>query len=130
MANAAPAHVGDVEQAVQAVKIDEGAEIGDVLDGAFADVAWSHFREQLRPALVAFLLDQFTAGKDDVLPLLIDFDDFEIVTVADENVEVLGRNNVDLRGGQESFDSDVDEQPAFDDGFNFAADGCAFVGDV
>ena len=29
---AAPAHVGDVEQAVEAVEVDERAEVGDVLD--------------------------------------------------------------------------------------------------
>ena len=84
MADAAPAHVGDVEQAVDAVEVDERAEIGDVLDRALADVARGHFGEQLLAAFVAFLLDQFAAGKNDVLPLLVDFDDLEIVGVADE----------------------------------------------
>ncbi len=34
MAEAAPGHVGDVEQAVHAVEIDERAEIGEILDRA------------------------------------------------------------------------------------------------
>ena len=51
MPDAAPAHVGDVEQAVNAVEINERAEIGDVLDGALADVARHHLGEQLRAAL-------------------------------------------------------------------------------
>ena len=84
MPDAAPAHVGDVEQAVDAVEVDERAEIGDVLDRALADVARGHFGEQLLAALVAFLLDQFAAGENDVLPLLVDLNDFEIVSVADE----------------------------------------------
>ena len=76
---------------------------------------------------VAFLLDQFAAGEDDVLALLVDLDDLEIVGVADELGEVLGRDDVDLRGGQERLDADVDQQAAFDDGFDLAVDGAAFV---
>ena len=34
MAEAAPGHVGDVEQAIHAIEIDERAEIGEVLDRA------------------------------------------------------------------------------------------------
>src|SRR5207249_5593476 len=82
MTDAAPAHVSDVQQTVEAVEVDEGAEVGDVLDRAFADVARGHFREQLLPALIAFLLDQFAARQNNVLPLLIDFDDLEIVGIA------------------------------------------------
>ena len=89
MADAAPAHVGDVEQAVDAVEVNEGAEVGDILDGALADVARGHFGEQLLAALGAFLLDQFAAGQDDVLALLVDLDDLEIVGVADVLGEVL-----------------------------------------
>ena len=129
VADAAPAHVGDVQQAVNAVEIDEGAEVGDVLDGALADVARGHFGEQLLAALGAFLLDQFAAGQDDVLPLLVDLDDLEIVGVADVLGEVLRGEDVNLRGGQKGLDADVDEQAAFDDGFDFAGDGAAFVAD-
>jgi hypothetical protein len=62
MPDAAPAHVGDVQQAVHAVEVDERAEIGDVLDRALADVARGHLGEQLRGAR-AFLLDEFAAGE-------------------------------------------------------------------
>ena len=43
--------------------------------------------------------------------------------------QVLRGEDVDLRGGQKGFDADVDEQAAFDDGFDFAGDGAAFVAD-
>jgi len=59
--DAAPAHVGDVEQAVQTVEIDKGTEIGDVLDRALADIAGGHVGEQFGAAFGAFLFDQFTA---------------------------------------------------------------------
>ena len=47
MVDAAPAHVGDVQQAVDAAQVDERAEIGDVLDGPLANLADVDFLEQL-----------------------------------------------------------------------------------
>src|SRR5262249_32893284 len=129
MPDSAPTHVGDMEQPVQAIEIDKRAEVGDILDGAFADVAGGHFGQQLRPALVPFLFNQLAAGKDDVLPVLIDFDDLEIVGVPHVTLQVPGRNDVDLGGRQEGLDADVDEQTAFDDGLDFAGDGAALVAD-
>ena len=130
MRDAAPAHVGDVEQAIEAVQIDERAEIGDVLHRALADVAGRHFSQQLRAALAAFLFNQFAARQHDVLPLLVDLHDFKVVIVTNENVQVLGGDDVDLRGGEKSFHADIDEQPAFDDGLDLAVDGAAFVADL
>ena len=81
----------------------------------------------LAALVVALLLDQFAARKDDVLALLVDFDDLEFVGVADELRQVLRRDDVNLRRGQKRFDADVDEQAAFDDGLDLAGDGAAFV---
>ena len=130
MANAAPAHVGDMEQTVEAVQVDERAEVGEVLDRALADVARGHVGQELVALLVALGFDQFAAGKNDVLPFLIDFDDFEIVGVADELGQIFRRDDVDLGSGQESFDTDIDDETAFDRGFDFAFDRGAFVGDA
>ena len=47
MVDPAPAHVGDVEQAVDAAEVDEGAEVGDVLDGPLADLADGDLLEEL-----------------------------------------------------------------------------------
>src|SRR5688572_9165437 len=129
MTDAAPGHIGNMEETIESVEVDERTEIGDVLDGAFADVAGHHLGEELAALLVAFLLDQFAAGENDVLALLIDFNDFKFVGVADVNVEVFRRGDVDLGGREESFDTDVDEETTFDDGFDFALDGAAFVTD-
>ena len=129
VADAAPAHIGDMEQTVDAVEVDERAEIGDVLDRALADIARGHFAEQFLAAFEAFLFDQLAAGKNDVLPLLVDLNNLEFVSVADVLLEILGNDDVDLRGGQESFHADVDEQAALDDGFDLAVDGAAFVAD-
>src|SRR5690606_8257179 len=95
MPDASPAHVGDVEQTVDAVQIDERAEIGDILDRALADIARSHRGEQFRAFLGAFGFDQLAARENNVLTFLIDFYDPEIVGVAYELRQILRRNDVD-----------------------------------
>ena len=122
MAEAAPGHVGDVEQAVHAVEIDERAEIGEVLDRARDGVADLDAFEEFLALLAPLLLDQFAPAKHDVLPVVVDLDDFEIVGVADKLLEIPRRDDVDLRGGQERFDADVDHEAAFDDGLDLALD--------
>ena len=122
MSEAAPGHVGDVEQAVHAIEIDERAEIGQVFHGAFDHVADLHAFEELLPLLAAFLFDQFAARKDDVLSVIVNFDDLEVVGVADELLQIFRRNNVDLRRGQKRFDADVDHQAAFHDRLHLALD--------
>ena len=107
---------------VHAVEVDERAEIGEVLDRARDGIADLDAFEEFLALLAALLLDQFAAAEDDVLPVVVDLDDLEIVGVADELLEILRRNDVDLRGGQESFDADVDHQATFDDGFDLALD--------
>ncbi len=65
--------------------------------------------------LGAFLLDEFAAAQDDVLAVVVDLDDLEVVGVADELLEILRGNDIDLRAGQECLDADVDGEAAFDD---------------
>ena len=45
--DAAPAHVRDVQQAVDPAQIDKRAELGDVLDHALANLAFFQFLQQL-----------------------------------------------------------------------------------
>jgi len=70
----APAHVGDVKEAVHAVEIDERAEIGDILDDALADLPRLDALEQIAPLLVALFLYQLAPGKNDVLPVEVDLE--------------------------------------------------------
>ena len=127
VSKAAPGHVRDVQQAVEAVEVDEGTEVGDVLDGALADVAGHHLREQRGAAGVALGLDQLTTAEDDVLAVRVELDDAELVRVADEREEILGRDNVHLRRGAERLDADVDEEATLDDALDLAVDGAALV---
>src|SRR3546814_16962914 len=46
------AHVGDMEQAVDAAQVDKGAVIGDVLHRAFDDLAFFEVLDQVRTSVV------------------------------------------------------------------------------
>ncbi len=111
-----------MEEAVDAVEVDEGTEVGDVLDDADDFVANLDAGEEGLTLLGAFGLDDLAAAEDDVLTVVVDLDDLEVVGVADELLEVFRRDDVDLGGGKEGFHADVDGKTAFDDGFDLALD--------
>ena len=129
MRDAAPAHVGDVQQAVQAVQVDERAEVGQVLDCALADVARHHVVEQFRALGRAFLLDQFAAAEHDVLPLEVELHHLEIVGLTDVRLEVVRGGDVDLRRRQERLHADVHDQPALDRRLDAALDVAPLLAD-
>src|SRR5512138_42131 len=108
VADAAPGHVGDVQEAVDAAEVDEGAVVGEVLDHALEDRPLLEVLEGLLLELLALLLEEDPAGEDDVAPLLVELDDLELELLADQLVEVPDRADVDLRAGEERLDADVD----------------------
>ena len=106
--DAAPAHVGDVEEAVDAAEVDERAVLGDVLDDARDDHALLEGLEGLGLQLVALLLEEHAAREHDVAALLVELDDLELVGLADQLVQVADRAEVDLRAGQERLHAAAD----------------------
>ena len=125
--DAAPAHVGDVQQAVDAAEIDEGAELGDVLDDALADLARLDLAEQLLLHLLALVFEQLAAADDDVAAGLVDLEDLALDGLVDVVGDVRRPADVHLRGGQEDVDADVDEQAALDLARDQAGDDVAFL---
>src|SRR6266568_3071282 len=127
VADAAPAHVGDMEQAVDAAQVDEGAVVGEVLHHALQDGALLQVLERLLLQLLALLLEEHAAREDDVAALLVELDDLELELLADELVEVPHRADVDLRPGQERLHADVDGEAALhapdDDALDELVDG-------
>ena len=75
--DAAPRHVGDVQQAVDAAEIDEGAVLGDVLDDAVDDLALLEVGHELGALLGAALLEDGAARHDDVAAAAIHLEDLE-----------------------------------------------------
>src|SRR5262249_54841221 len=112
--DAAPGHVGDVQQAVDAAEIDERAEVSDVLDGAGDDVAFLEILQQARLGRLALLFDELAPADDDVAALLVDLQDDGADLSPDVVADVAGAADVDLRGGEEDRHADIDEQAALD----------------
>src|SRR5690606_26246209 len=125
--DAAPGHVGDVQQAVDPAEVDERAEVGDVLDRAGDQVALLEGGQELLALLGALLLDELAAGDDDVAAGLVDLEDLGLDVLADVDADVARAADVDLRGGEEDRHADVDEQAALDLPHHAALDGVALL---
>jgi hypothetical protein len=96
MADAAPAHVGDVQQAVDAAQVHERAVIGDVLDHAFAQAG-----DQLGALLGAGFFEDGPARDDDVAPRTVHLQDGEGLFLVHQRADVAHGADVHLRARQE-----------------------------
>ena len=127
MADSPPAHVGDVQQAVEAAEVDERAEVRDVGHRALDDVALGDPLQELDLRLLALLLDQAAAADHDIAPFLVHLEDDGADRSADERADVAGPPDVHLRCGQEHGHADVHEQPALDLAHALALDDVVFL---
>src|SRR5207237_649729 len=112
--DAAPTHVGDMQEAVDAAQIDEGAELGDVLDDALAHLMRLDLAQELFLHLGALILNQLAAADHDVAAGLVDLEDFAVDGATDVVGDVRRPADVHLAGRQEYVDADVDQQAALD----------------
>ena len=101
LVHAAPRHVGDVQQAVDAAEVDEGAVVGDVLHDAFEDDALFEHLQGLLLELRALALHDGAARDDDVAARAVELQHREVAALADEAIEVARRADVGVRAGQE-----------------------------
>ena len=122
-----PAHVGDVEETVETAQVDEGAELGDVLDDTLADLADLDVLEERLLLLVALFLDQATARHDDVHARFVDLDDLALDLLPDVLRDVTRAADADLRSGQEDRDADLDEETALDLAADLTGDVVTFL---
>ncbi len=77
MVDAAPCHVGDVQQAVDAAEIDERAVVGDVLDHAVDDLAFFEVLHDFRTLFGTAFLKDGAARHDDVAAAVVHLEDLE-----------------------------------------------------
>ena len=112
-----------MDQAVDAVEVDERAEVDDVRDRALHDLAGLEPVEDLLADLLALLLEHRAAAEDDVVARAVELDDLALDGLAQELVEVLDAADVDQRRGQEAAHAEVDDQAALDDLDHAAVDG-------
>src|SRR3954469_1835989 len=110
-----PRQLGDVDQAVDAVEVDEGAEVDDVRDLALYDEAGLQAVEDALAVLAALLLEHGAARQHDVVARPVELDDLALERLPEELVEVRDAADVDQRRWQEAADAEVDDQAALDD---------------
>src|SRR5580700_6067423 len=115
MIDAPPGNVGDVQQAVDAAEIDEGAVVGDVLDHTVDDLALFEVLHQLLALLGAGLFQHGAAGDDDIAAAAIHFEDLERLLVVHQRRHVADRPDIDLRARQERHGAvEIDGEAALD----------------
>ena len=122
-----PGELGDVDQAVDAAEVDEGAEVDDRGDRALEAHARLELRENLGALGLAGLLEHDAAGQDNVVAVAVHLDDAGLDAGAEVGVEVLDATEVDERGGQEATQADVEDKAALDDLDDLALDVLALL---
>ena len=122
---ATPCHIGDVEEAVETVEVDEGTEFGEIFDTAFDLGALVEVRQEFGAFFVALFFDKFATGENDVLAIFIQLHDAALESLAEEFPKVFRGVDIDLGGGKKGFDSDIEHEAAFDDASDDALDGFA-----
>jgi hypothetical protein len=99
--DAAPGHVGDVQQAVDTAEVHEGTVFGDVLDHTVHDVAFGQLADNLGALLGAGFFKDGAARDDDVATAAIHLEDLERLLEAHQRAGVAHGAHIDLRAGQE-----------------------------
>ena len=125
MADTTPAHIGDVQQAVDTAQIHEGSEVGDILDGTLSQLTNLKIGEQRLLHLFAFFFDQTAARNNDVSACFVDLQNHALNFVSDVFCNVVRPPNVDLAGWQKHVDADIDKQTTLDLADDLAFDDIA-----
>ena len=115
MVDVLPRQLADVDEAVHAAEVDEGAEADDGRHRAVTDLADLEVVEELVARLLLRLLEVGAAAEHDVVAVLVELDDLGADPLADVRLQVAHPAQLDERGGEEAAQADVDDQAALDD---------------
>src|SRR5262249_39676562 len=121
----APRELGDVDQAVHPVEIDEGAEVDDVRDLALDDVTRVKPVEDRLTHLLALVLEHRPPREHDVVSRAVELDDLRLELLSEELVEILNAADVDERRRQEPAHPQVEDETALHHLDHPAGDGPA-----
>ena len=114
MLQAAPRHVGDMQQAVDSAEIDERAVVRNILDRALEDHALFEHLQRLFLERGALALDHAAPRDHDVAARAVELKNLEAAALADVAIEISRRTQVNVRSRQERRHADIDLQAALD----------------
>src|SRR5271166_5414175 len=115
MVHVRPRQLGDMNQPVDSVEVDERAEVDDVGDLPLHDQPRLQAVENLLADLLALLLQHRAAREHDVVARAVELDHLALDLRAHVFVEVRYAADVHQRGGQEAAYPKVDNQATLDD---------------
>src|SRR5580692_4665726 len=115
MIDAPPGDIGDVQEAVDAAEIDEGAVVGDVLDHAVDDLTLFEVLHQFLALFGPGLFQHGAARDHDVAAAAVHFEDLERLRIVHQRRDIADRPDIDLRTRQERHRAvEVDGEAALD----------------
>ena len=117
MLHAAPAQVGDMDQAIYAAQVDEGAEVGQPAHDPVDHDAFFQLVPYFLLLRGGFFNRHGLAAGDDALLLLVHFDDLQLHGFADEVADLLDVPLAQLAGRYERADAVHGADQAALDGF-------------
>ena len=106
IAYAAPRQVCDVDQTVYATQVDEYTVRCDIFNSTFKYLTFFKFTDDFFLLLFQFSFDKSLVRNNHVLEFLVDLNNLEFHSFANEYIVVADRLNVDLRTRQECFDTE------------------------
>ena len=104
--HAAPREVGDVDKTVNAAQVDEYTVAGDVLNSTLEYLTLLELGDDFLALLLELGLDECLVRNNNVLVLLVDFNNLEFHGLVDKHVVVADGLNVDLATWQECLDAE------------------------
>src|SRR5215208_282879 len=103
-----------MDQAVDALEVDESTEVDDVGDLALDDHPGLQAPQDLLAHLLALLLEHRTPRQHDVVAAAVQLDHLALERLALELVEVVDAPDVDQGGGQKAANAEVQDEPTLD----------------
>ena len=115
MIDVLPRKLGHVDESIHAAEVDESTERNNRGHSALADLADLEVGEELVAGLLLVLFEVCPTRKDDVVAVLIEFDDLGVHLRADVRRKIADTAEFDERCGQEATQADVDNKTTLDD---------------
>jgi hypothetical protein len=127
MVDVLPRQLGHVDEPVNAAEVDEGAEVHDRRDHALAHLALLERLQEVLALLRLRFLEELAAREDDVVAVLVEFDDAALELFADVRLEIAHASHLDERGRKEPPQPDVEDQTALDYLDHGSGDGLVLI---